>query len=95
MKRILITIALMSAAVFAGAQDIYSSMDLSGNQYTGTARTMAMGNAFTALGGDLGAISVNPAASAVNHYSQFVVSPGFSLSSLIWLATKVMHSSPA
>ena len=81
MKRILITIALMSAAVFAGAQDIYSSMDLSGNQYTGTARTMAMGNAFTALGGDLGAISVNPAASAVSHYSQFVVSPGFSLSS--------------
>ena len=80
MKRILFTIALMSAALFAGAQDIYSSVEFSQNQYTGTARTMAMGNAVTAIGGDLGAISVNPAASAVYHYGQFVISPGYSRS---------------
>ena len=80
MKRILFTIALMSAALFAGAQDIYSSVEISQNQYTGTARTMALGNAVTAIGGDLGAISVNPAASAVFHYGQFTISPGFSRS---------------
>ncbi|MCR5277159.1 MAG: hypothetical protein K6D54_05785 [Bacteroidales bacterium] len=80
MKRILLTIALMTAALVATAQDIYSSVDISRNQYTGTARTMALGNAVTAVGGDLGAVNVNPAASAVYHYGQFVISPGFSRS---------------
>lgn len=80
MKRILFTIALMSAALAAGAQDIYSSVEISQNQYTGTARTLALGNAVTAVGGDLGAINVNPAASAVFHYGQFTISPGFSRS---------------
>ncbi len=46
-----------------------------GNQNTqGTARYQALSGAFGALGGDLSAIGVNPAGSAVFNYSQFTVS---------------------
>ena len=61
MKKTLITIFLAAAAVSANAQTAYDALLFSENEYEGTARTMAMGNAFTALGGDLGAISINPA----------------------------------
>lgn len=40
-----------------------------------------MGNAFTALGGDLGSIGINPAGGAVAGYTQFVLSPSLSISS--------------
>ena len=40
-----------------------------------------MGNAFTALGGDLGSIGINPAGSAVANYSQFTITPGLTISS--------------
>ena len=39
-----------------------------------------MGNAFTALGGDLGGITINPAGSAVAPYSQVTLSPGLNIS---------------
>ena len=50
------------------------------NNYEGTARSIAMGNAFTALGGDLGGITINPAGSAVSKYSQFTITPGLTIS---------------
>src|SRR5574344_1139412 len=43
--------------------------------YEGSARTSAMGNAFISLGGDVGALSINPAASGVYRYSEFSVTP--------------------
>lgn len=49
--------------------------------YEGTARTAAMGNAFTALGGDIGALSLNPASSGIYKYSEFSISPSLNLSS--------------
>ncbi len=52
----------------------------SGNEYTGTARTMGMGNAVTAIGGDIGTIQFNPAGSAVATYSQVSFTPGVSVS---------------
>lgn len=39
-----------------------------------------MGNAFTAIGGDLGSIGINPAGSAVTGYTQFVITPSLSIS---------------
>ena len=36
-----------------------------------------MGNAFTALGGDLGSININPAGSAVASYSQITITPSW------------------
>lgn len=73
-KIILFTLFItVSTGVFAqGASD---ALFFSQNQYEGTARTMAMGNAFTALGGDIGAITINPASSGVFRRSQFSFTP--------------------
>ena len=79
MKKTAITILMALVAMSGYAQTAYSALMLSENDYEGTARTAAMGNAFTALGGDLGAVSINPASSAVANYSQFSVTPGLSI----------------
>lgn len=49
------------------------------NEYFGTARSMGMGNAVTAVGGDLGMIGINPAGSAVAKYSQVSITPALSI----------------
>ena len=79
MKKTVITILMALAAVSGYAQTAYSALMLSENDYEGTARTAAMGNAFTALGGDLGAVSINPAASATARYSQVLITPSLSI----------------
>lgn len=79
MKKIAITLLLALAATAAGAQTMYDALAFSENDYMGTARTMAMCNAFTALGGDLGSISLNPAGSAVAGYSQITITPGMTV----------------
>ncbi len=76
MKKIIMTFAAGLIAVCSYAQTAFDAYRLSENDYDGTARTMAMGNAFTALGGDLGSIGLNPAGSAVAGYSQITVTPG-------------------
>lgn len=83
MKRILlVAAALLSASAWAGAQTMYDAINFSQNEYYGTARSMALGNAMTALGGDLGSIGINPAGSAVSPYGQFVITPGLTVSSV-------------
>ena len=80
MKRISAILAFAVAfSMAAGAQDMYDALRYSENNYYGTARSIAMGNAFTALGGDLGSIGINPAGSAVNGYSQFTITPSISV----------------
>jgi hypothetical protein len=64
---------LIAVALFAQTTD--DALNLAQEYYEGTARSMAMGNAFTALGGDLGAISINPASSGVLRYSQITFTP--------------------
>lgn len=78
-NRYLISAALLFAAVGAGAQNTYDALTFSANNYGGTARTMALGNAVTAVGGDLGTIGINPAGSAVAPYGQFTLTPGLSI----------------
>jgi hypothetical protein len=46
------------------------------NYYTGTARSLGVGNAFSSLGGDMGAIAINPASIGVYQSSEFSFSPG-------------------
>ena len=75
MKKIILTSLLAFAALGAGAQTADDALLFSENEYSGTARTIAMGNAFSALGGDIGSITLNPAGSAVNKYSQFSFTP--------------------
>ena len=79
MKKIALVSLLAFAAVSAMGQTINDALQMSENEYFGTARTMAMGNAFTALGGDLGSLGINPAGSAVARYTQFSVTPNLSI----------------
>ena len=81
MRKTAFIILFALAAVSAQAQTIYDAMLFSERNYEGTARSVAMGNAFTALGGDLGSIGINPAGSAVAKYSQFTITPGLTISS--------------
>ena len=83
MKKIILSAGiLLAAAALAGAQNMYDAIYFSQNNYFGTARSMALGNAVTALGGDLGSVGINPAGSAVAPYGQFVITPGLTISSV-------------
>lgn len=77
-----IAAVLFASAGLAFAQDMQDALRYSFNEYQGTARSMAMGNAFTALGGDLGSIGINPAGSAINNYSQITLTPGLTLAGI-------------
>lgn len=80
MRKTVLTVLLAAAAVTSYAQNAYDGLLFSENDYEGTARSVAMGNAFTALGGDLGSITINPAGSAVAGYSQVTITPGVNFS---------------
>ena len=82
MKRILAVVFLSALALQAGAQDWRDALNYSENDYLGTARSVGMGNAMTAVGGDLGSLTFNPAGSAVASYSQFTITPGLSISTV-------------
>lgn len=88
MKRTVITIALTAICVSLNAQDaaslafMYDGITNNTNNYYGTARSVAMGNAMTAVGGELGSVGINPAGGAVAKYSQFELTPGLTISSV-------------
>ena len=67
----------MAAGLFAQTAD--DALNIAQEYAEGTARSMAMGNAFTALGGDLGAIGINPASSGVFRSSQISFSPSLTI----------------
>nr|WP_299384656.1 aromatic hydrocarbon degradation protein [Allomuricauda sp.] len=73
MKRIPTFIMVLACAV-ASAQNINDVVRYSSENILGTPRYQAMGGAFGALGGDLSALNVNPAGSAVFNYSQLTFS---------------------
>lgn len=77
----IITILLAAATFSAGAQGVEDALRYSQQFYVGSARTMAMGNAFTALGGDLGALGINPASSALYNCCEFSITGGLSWNS--------------
>lgn len=70
---IISALLLMQTAVFG--QGIYDALRFSKQYYDGTARSLGMGNAMLSLGGDLGALSYNPAASGIYRYSEMVITP--------------------
>ena len=82
MKKILAFVFLLSLALQAGAQGWTDALSFSENDYLGTARSVGMGNAMTAVGGDLGSLTFNPAGSAVSTCSQFTITPGLSFSTV-------------
>lgn len=73
MKRIITFMVLLVCAA-SNAQNINDVLRYSNENMLGTARFQAMGGAFGALGGDLSALGINPAGSAVFNNSLFTVS---------------------
>ena len=64
-KYILGTLVFIMSSVAMSAQQMTDAIQITDTQINGTARYTAMGGAFGALGGDLSAIALNPASSAV------------------------------
>lgn len=97
MKKItLVSLALVAIASINAYADgyapisyMYYGIDYSQNNYYGTARSIALGNAVTALGGDMGSFGINPAGSAVARYGQVVITPALSLFSSVSSYTPV------
>ncbi len=75
MKKIFLFIGILSMS-FLNAQDITDALRYSQQDILGTARFRAMSGAFGALGGDLSALQINPAGSAVflNSYGSLTLS---------------------
>ena len=85
--RIYFTAILGLLIPFMGhSQSIYDALRFSNNDYEGTARGVAMGNAFTALGGDMGAITINPAQSTGIGDRVGSLEPGKDGDVVIWTA---------
>ena len=71
-------ITLLFLTIFTGivyAQTADDALRYSQQHYTGTARSMAMGGAFGALGGDFSSIGINPAGLGVYQSSEFTFTP--------------------
>ncbi|MCM8567902.1 outer membrane protein transport protein [Gramella jeungdoensis] len=77
MKRILSLLAFFAVLSSLKAQDLNDAYRYSSSELSGTARFVGMSGAFGALGGDLSAISINPASSAVFLSSNASVSLGY------------------
>ncbi|OYU84301.1 MAG: transporter [Flavobacterium sp. BFFFF2] len=69
-------ICLLLSTLYSNAQGISDALRYAQENPQGTARFNAMGGAFGAIGGDLSAMSINPAGGAVFTSSQFAVSLG-------------------
>jgi hypothetical protein len=83
MKRLVLIISII-VAFFATAKSQYVSDALrySQNFPILTARSMAMGNAFTSLGGDFSSAVINPAGLGLYRKSEFLFSPGIGYSGI-------------
>jgi len=86
----ILLIILLSVLTGVKAQNIDDALRYSQVFYTGSARFMSMGGAFTALGGDLSAISLNPAGTAVFRSSEFSLTPQlyYNTTSSVWNGSK-------
>jgi len=78
MKRIFFTAIIgLSFGIQVSAQSEIDALNLSRNELTGTARSVSMGGAFGALGGDISAIAINPAGIGVYKSSEIVATVDF------------------
>ena len=68
--------------MLANSQNEQDALRFSRNYYGSTARSIAMGGAFGALGGDLASLSINPAGIAIYRSNEFSISPTLFLSNI-------------
>jgi hypothetical protein len=76
MKKLATIFMLTAIALTLKAQNETDALRFSQNYYQGTARSMAMGGAFGALGADFSSLSMNPAGIALYRSSEFSLSSG-------------------
>lgn len=67
----------MSFSLGSWAQNEQDALRFSQTFSGGTARSLSMGGAFGALGGDFGAMSINPAGIGLFRQGEFSITPGF------------------
>ena len=81
MKKLFILLGAVSFLLINNifAQNEFDALRFSRYYLYGTARTMGMANAFSALGAELGAVADNPAALGLMKHSDFSISPGFDM----------------
>lgn len=77
MKKLFLIIAFIGIWGYSYAQSAQDALIYSQTFYTGTARSMAMGNAFGALGADLSVASTNPAGIGLFRYNLYSITPAF------------------
>lgn len=77
MKKYILLAFLSTSGLMAFAQAEFDVLRLSQTDISGTARYVSMSGAFGALGGDMSAISLNPAGIGVYRSSEFSLSPSF------------------
>lgn len=75
--RLNISFGLILCTLSLSAQNEVDALNLSREEVTGSARTIAMGGAFTALGGDFSAIEINPASIGVLRSNEFSITPSY------------------
>lgn len=76
MKKIALLVLIAVVTVSIKAQNETDALRYSQQFYQGTARSMAMGGAFGALGADFSALSTNPAGIGLYRSNEFSISPG-------------------
>lgn len=76
MKKLLLLLTLLFSTIIYSQSLGYNDLGIlfSGDEYNGTARFNAMSGAFGALGGDLSAIAINPAGTAIFLKNEFNLS---------------------
>jgi len=77
MKRIYLSILALVSSLGIYAQGEMDAIKLSRNDLRGTARSVAMGGAFGALGGDISGVAINPAGIGVYSSSEVVMTLNF------------------
>lgn len=75
MKRYTFLLILSLLTGVAYSQSVDNALKYSKQEFTGTARSTAMGGAFGALGGDFSSLSINPAGIGVYRSSEFTFTP--------------------
>ena len=79
MKNTFLTLALTTLILSVFAQNATDALRYSSVNYFGTARSMAMGGAFGAVGADFSVMSTNPAGLGLYKTAEFTVTPFISL----------------
>ena len=77
MKKITLLILIVLSSGLLFSQNEVDALRYSQQYYGGTARYLALGGAFTALGGDISSITLNPASAGVYTKSEFTFTPTF------------------